>query len=148
MNSPRSQLVTRELSALMRLAVPIAAAQAGQTLMSLVDVWIVGELGARPLGAIGLANSTFFFVGTLGLGTVMGLDPFIAQALGAGDPRRARRLLWQGVWLALACSAVIGALLLLAPLVLGAMRVPEETAHLTNVCLQIRIASVPAFLLF
>jgi MATE family multidrug resistance protein len=137
-----------ELRALLKLALPIAAAQAGQTLMGLVDVAVVGKLGARPLGAIGLANSIFFFVGIIGLGTVMGLDPLTSQALGAGDRPRARRLLWQGTWLGLICSAILMSVLAFAPLVLEPMQVPHETATLTSTCLVVRLLSMPGLLLF
>ncbi|MBS2027279.1 MAG: MATE family efflux transporter [Deltaproteobacteria bacterium] len=138
----------REVGALLRLALPIAAAQAGQTSMGLVDVAVVGTLGARPLGAIGLATSTFFFVAVLGLGAVMGLDPLVSQALGAGEKPRARKLLWQGVWLALAAAIVLDLLLLGAPALMQAMKVPVETGALTLTCLRWRMLSMPALLVF
>jgi MATE family multidrug resistance protein len=144
--APRPLL--REVGALARLAVPIAAAQAGQTVMSLVDVWLVGKLGARPLGAIGLANAIFFFVGVVGLGVVMGLDPLFSQAVGAGDPRRARHLLGQGVWLALGAAILLGGLLTAGPAVMHVLQVPEATAGLTARCLGIRALSMPGLLLF
>lgn len=140
--------IRTEARALARLALPIAAAQAGVTLMGLVDLWVVGKLGARPIAAIGLANSIFFFVATVGLGTVMGLDPLASQALGARDAVRARRLLWQGVWLALGASVLLIALLLATPLLLGAMRVNAATTALTWICLLIRLPSMPGLLLF
>jgi len=148
MDSPNQNPVLRELRALTRLAAPIAAAQAGQTLMGLVDVWMVGKLGARPLGAIGLANAMFFFVGIIGLGTLLGLDPLTSQAVGAGDRLRARRLLWQGVWLALAASGLLMLVLLPGPALLRAMHVQPQTAALTSACLFIRLVSMPGLLLF
>src|SRR6267142_5207560 len=93
--------------ALFRLAVPIAAAQAGLALMVLVDTAVVGRLGASAMGALGVANSAYFSIAVVGMGVMMGLDPLIAQAVGARDPRRARQLLWQGAWLAVACTVVL-----------------------------------------
>src|SRR5579863_2209377 len=87
---PPFRPVLKELKALTALALPIAAGQAGFALMGLVDTAVVGRLGAGPLGAVGLANGLFFAVSVIGLGTMMGLDPLIAQALGARDERRAR----------------------------------------------------------
>src|SRR2546423_11495420 len=95
-----------ELRELMRLAVPIAIAQAGLALMGVVDTAVVGRLGAAALGAVGLSNGIFFAVAIVGIGTVMGLDPLVAQAFGARDGKRARELLWQGGWLALFTSLV------------------------------------------
>ncbi len=48
-----------EVRELLRLAVPIAVAQAGIALMGVVDTAVVGRLGAAALGAVGLANGIF-----------------------------------------------------------------------------------------
>ncbi|HCF60571.1 MAG TPA: MATE family efflux transporter [Myxococcales bacterium] len=105
----------RELVELARLAGPLAAVQLGNQLMGFVDTAIVGRLGAVELGAVGLANAVFFAFAVFGMGLMMGLDPLVAQALGAGDRVRARTLLWQAVWLAL----LIGGLLMLPLLAMG-----------------------------
>ncbi|MGH7485704.1 MAG: MATE family efflux transporter, partial [bacterium] len=68
-----------ELRTLLRLAGPLAAAQAGTQIMGLVDLAVVGRLGARELGAAGLANGIFFSISILGMGTVFGVDPMISQ---------------------------------------------------------------------
>src|SRR5437763_6789973 len=86
-----------EVRELLRLAIPIAAAQAGIALMGVVDTAVVGRLGAAALGAVGLANGLFLAAGIVGIGVVMGLDPLIAQAFGANDRLRARALAWQGL---------------------------------------------------
>src|SRR5271170_410651 len=95
-----------ELWALLVLAGPLAAAQAGVALMGLTDTAVVGRLGAGPLGSVGLGNGLFFFFCVLGMGVMLGLDPLISQAIGAGETRRARALIWQSFWLALAATAV------------------------------------------
>ncbi|HZA15190.1 MAG TPA: MATE family efflux transporter, partial [Myxococcaceae bacterium] len=98
---------TSELSALVRLAAPLAFAQVGQMAMGFVDVAIVGRLGAVPLAAVGVGNGIFFTIAFVGVGVMLGLDPLIAQAVGAKEEIRARRLLWQGMWLALAAGALL-----------------------------------------
>ncbi|MEO8218615.1 MAG: MATE family efflux transporter, partial [Acidobacteriota bacterium] len=130
------------------LAVPLAAAQAGTQLMSLVDAAVVGRLGARQLGAVGIGNSLFFFLTIMAMGAVMGVDPMIAQAIGAGDPRRARQVMWQGVWLAFAVSVLISIPLALAPLILGPIGIDSGVASDATIFLLIRIAGVAPFLLF
>jgi MATE family multidrug resistance protein len=104
-----------ELRELFRLAAPLCAAQAGTQLMSLVDLAVIGRLGARELGGAGLATAVFFAISILGMGTVLGVDPMIAQSVGAGDRVRARHVMWQGIWLALIVSATLTIPLLLAP---------------------------------
>src|SRR4051812_45902585 len=116
----RLRRLGNELRELMRLAVPIAIAQAGLALMGVVDTAVVGRLGAAALGAVGLANGIFFAVAIVGIGTVMGLDPLAAQAFGARDRKRARELLWQGAWLALFTSLVLAIPLSFAPMLIDA----------------------------
>jgi MATE family multidrug resistance protein len=96
-----------ELRRLLRLAAPIAFTQAGYALMGLIDTAVVGRLGAKALGAVGVGNGLFFGLAIVGLGCVMGLDPLFSQALGANDSRRARELIWQGLWLSGAITLVL-----------------------------------------
>src|ERR1051325_10403783 len=96
-----------ELRELFRLAAPLCAAQAGTPLLSLAALAWIGPLGARELGGAGLATAVFFAISILGMGTVLGVDPMIAQSVGAGDRVRARHVMWQGIWLALIVSATL-----------------------------------------
>ena len=115
---PAASPVGAELRILLRLAAPIAFAQAGLALMGLIDTAVVGRLGAAPLGAIGLANGLFFAVAVMGIGAMMGMDPLLAQAFGAADGRRARELLWQALWLSGAVTIVLSLPIALLPLFL------------------------------
>jgi multidrug resistance protein, MATE family len=138
----------KELRELSRLAIPIAAAQAGNQLMSVVDAAVIGRVGTTELAAVGLGASLYFSWSILGIGIVMGIDPLASQAFGAGDPIRARRLLWQGVWLASIVSIVLGGAMYLSPLFVDFMQVDPETARLARTYLFIRIWSVLPMLLF
>jgi MATE family multidrug resistance protein len=104
-----------ELGILVRLATPLAFAQAGQALMGLVDTAVVGRAGAVQLAGAALGNSIVFTVGIVGIGVLMGVDPLISQALGAAEPVRARRLYWQ----ALRVGALASVVLLLPMVLLG-----------------------------
>src|SRR6266446_10530810 len=103
----RAAVFRRELRELFRLAAPVAAAQAGTQLMGLVDVAVLGRLGARELAASGVGNAVFFAFSVVGIGTVLGIDPLVSQAVGASDHVRARRALWQGVGVAIGGTAVL-----------------------------------------
>ena len=118
----------REVRELVQLAAPIAFAQAGQALMGLVDTAVVGRMGAVPLAAVGLSNALFICVLIFGMGLMLGLDPLISQAFGAGDALRARRLLWSGLRLATAVALALSVPLALAPLVLGPAGISSEIA--------------------
>ena len=110
------RLYRREFRELLRLAGPLAAAQAGSQLMGLVDVAVLGRYGARELAASGIGNAMFFAISVVGMGIVLGLDPLVSQAVGAGDRVRARHVLWQGIWLALLVSAVLTVALVVSTL--------------------------------
>ncbi len=108
--SPSSLIPARsrdELRILVRLALPLAFAQAGQALMGLVDTAVVGRAGAVQLAGVALGNAVVFTVCIVGIGTLMGVDPLISQALGAREPVRARRLYWQALRVAVAASLVL-----------------------------------------
>jgi MATE family multidrug resistance protein len=138
----------RELRELFRLALPIAAAQAGNQLMGVVDIAVLGRYSARDLAACGLGNAFYFAISVIGIGIVLGLDPLISQALGAGDRVRARRLLWQGVWLALIVAGILTVVLLLSPLALGPAGVKRELIEPATAYVVIRAVSLAPLLTF
>ncbi|HET7435966.1 MAG TPA: MATE family efflux transporter [Thermoanaerobaculia bacterium] len=137
-----------ELRALVRLAVPLAAAQAGTNLMGLVDVAVLGRSGARQLAAAGLGNAIFFAVSVIGMGLVFGIDPLISQALGAGDRVRARRAFWQGIWLALCVSVILTIVAVLAAYAFPAAGVQHDLIAESQQFLLIRAISLAPFLMF
>lgn len=144
----RAAVFRHELRELFRLALPLAAAQAGTQLMGLVDVAVLGRLGAKELAGSGLANAVFFAFSVMGMGMVYGIDPLISQALGAGDRVRARRVMWQGVWLALIVAAVLTVILLGGAAALPYIGSESELVAPARTYLLIRVAGLVPFLLF
>lgn len=137
-----------ELSALVRLALPLAIAQGGQALMGVVDTAVVGRAGALPLAGVGLGNALFMALAVFGMGVMHGLDPLISQALGAGDGLRARRLLWQGTWLALALAAALALPFALTPAALEPLGIGADVAREAGRYLLWRLPGLPFFFLF
>jgi len=138
----------QEFRTLLRLAAPLAAAQAGNQLMGLVDVAVLGRLGAKELAGAGLGNAIFFAFSIMGMGMVMGVDPLMSQALGARDEARARRVLWQGVWLTLIVAGVLTLILGAAVILLPYIGSEAELVPLAQVYLGVRLLSLFPFLLF
>src|SRR4051812_13577678 len=137
-----------ELKNLVRLAGPLAAAQAGTQVMGLVDLAVVGRLGARELGAAGLGNAIFFTISILGMGIVFGVDPMISHAFGGGDPVRARHVLWQGIWLAIGVTVVLTIALLFSPILFPLFKVEASLQPLAIQFLLVRTAGLAPLLLF
>jgi MATE family multidrug resistance protein len=98
-----------ELRALLTLAVPVVTVQVGMMLMGVVDTLMVGHVSPAALAAVALGNLYFFAVAIFGMGVLMGLDPIIAQAVGARDEPAIARGVQRGMLLAalLATPAMI-----------------------------------------
>ncbi|MBX3127874.1 MAG: MATE family efflux transporter [Polyangiaceae bacterium] len=138
----------REARALLALSLPIAFSHLGQTLLGVVDTAVVGRVGELHLGAAGLGNALFFTVTVLGMGVMLGLDPVIAQAMGAGEANKARRALWQGVWLAGLVGVPLMLVVLLASGTLELMGIAPDSAVLTRAYVMARLPSLVPFLVF
>lgn len=137
-----------ELKELLKLSLPLCATHVGLQLMSFVDVAVVGRLGAVPLAGVGLANGIFFTVFIMAMGTMMGLDPLISQALGAGNTERARQLFWQGVYLALGITAVVAVPIAFAPALLVPFGIEADVAQVVRDYLLVRILGIFPGLLY
>jgi MATE family multidrug resistance protein len=116
--------------------------------MGTVDTAVVGRAGAVQLAGVGLGNGLFFAIAILGIGLLMGVDPLISQAIGAGDPIRARRLYWQAVYTALAASAVLTLPILGLPLLLAPLGIPPEVAESATRFMLFRVPGLVPLLLF
>ena len=90
----------RELPPLVRLAMPVVVAELGWVTMGLVDIAMVGRLGAEAIGAVGIGSVLFIAVAVFGIGMLLGLDPLVAQAEGAGRRDECHRWLLHGTVLA------------------------------------------------
>ena len=75
--------------------------------MGLVDTVMVGPLGPAAIGAAGMGGGVFTAIAIFGMGLMLGLDPLVSQAHGAGQHGECRRWLYHGVWLALGMAPLI-----------------------------------------
>jgi multidrug resistance protein, MATE family len=146
--SPTRHALRAELGPLVRLALPLAIAQGGQALMGVVDTAVVGRAGALPLAGAGLGTALFMALAVFGMGVMHGIDPLVSQALGAGDARRARFVLWQGIWLACGLAAVLVVPFALAPRVLVPLGIERTVADAASGYLLWRLPGLPFFLAF
>jgi MATE family multidrug resistance protein len=137
-----------ELTATIRLAVPVVLVQLGFMLMGVVDTLMVGRLSAAALAAVAIGNLYFFNVTIFGSGTLMALDPIIAQAVGAGDDETVARSLQRGLVLSLGLSVLTIALLAPATPVLRALHQPAEIIPDTSAYVRISIVGVAPYFAF
>ncbi len=136
-----------EARALLRLALPIALFQVGTTALSMVDTAVAGHATENILASVGLGNSIFFALSLIGMGSAMGLDALIAQAVGAGDLPRAHFLFRQGVRFCLLASAVAAIPVLGAAAGLAYVGVEPTIARGASELLLARLPGLPLHVL-
>ena len=89
----------------------------------LIDMWLVGHVGAHAIGGLGLSHRVMILVAVAAMGVAAGAAPIIGQAAGAGDGARVRHTAAQ----MLRCMLLVGlgagvVLRLIARPLLGSMR--------------------------
>jgi multidrug resistance protein, MATE family len=145
---PKASDGTSELRATVSLAIPVVAVQLGFMAMGAVDTIMVGRISATMLAAVALGNLYFFNVSIFSAGTLMALDPLVAQAIGANDSRAVSRALQRGLVIALGLSILTALLLAPAGPFLRVLHQPPEIIPDASAYLRISIAGVLPFLAF
>jgi MATE family multidrug resistance protein len=115
---------------MLRLAIPVVIVQVGMMAMGVVDTIMVGHISAQALAAVALGNLYFFTLAVFALGTLMVLDPVVAQAVGAGDPPAVARAVQRGVIIAGLLTVPAVVLLTSAAPVFSLARQPAEVIPL------------------
>ena len=144
--APRGAL--GELRAMMRLALPIVLVQVGMVSMGVVDTILVGHLSADALAAVALGHLYFFNASIFASGTLMALDPLVAQAVGARDLPAAARAVQRGLVLCVALSVLTAVLLLTMEPVLVLMGQQPQVVPVASRYGLISIAGVLPYLAF
>lgn len=140
--------VVAEARRLAVLAVPLALTQLGNMMLGIVDMLMLGRVGREALDAAALGNLWGYAVLTIGTGVVLGLDPFVAQAHGAGDGRALGLALQRGLVLALLVSVPVVLLWTLAgPGLILLGQAPHLAAEAHDYVLA-QLPGAPAVLLF
>jgi MATE family multidrug resistance protein len=121
-----------ELPPLLRLALPLIAAELGWVSMSVIDTIMLGHLpnSALAMSSSALAQHLYntFLFGVAGI--LLGLDSLISQALGANQRHAANRWLVHGLLMALALAALLIGIFAVAPSLL--LHLPVDRAILNG----------------
>lgn len=133
---------------MLTLAAPVVIAELGWVTMGIVDTLMVGDLGPEAIGAVGLASAMFIAVAVFGMGLLLGLDPLVAQAFGAGRIDECHRWLVAGVWLAILATPPIVAIVYLLKLALPLAGLPDQVVALAQPYLEVVGWSLPPLLLY
>jgi len=140
--------VAAEGRKLLSLAIPVAATQLSTMLLGFVDTVMVGRVSVDAISAASLANVWIFGTIMFANGIVMGIDPLITQAHGAGEPRTLALTLQRGAVLSLLLSVPVAGLFLFTEQVLLFAGQDPELARVAGEYAAVQAPSVPFFLAY
>lgn len=96
------------------LALPVVLSSLLQRSVGIVDIFLVGGLGAPSIAAVGIGQIMIFVVMSLSWGINVGVTVLVSQLWGAGRRDDASRAAYQAVLLSVAAAAIITGIGLLA----------------------------------
>lgn len=150
--TPRVPVLVRptaaDLRALITLAIPVMAVEMGMMAMHVVDILFVGHLSTTALAAVSLALIYYFTVVVVGMGTLVGFDALVSQAVGAGDQTSVRRALQRGLVLAVGLCIPLALILWPTEPVLRALHQPADIIPMATRVVHISILGLPGALTF
>jgi MATE family multidrug resistance protein len=130
------------------LAVPVVVVQLGVMFMGVADTVMVGHVSATALAAVALGNVYFFAAIVFGMGTLMALDPLVAQAVGAADEPATARAVQRGLLLALLLTIPVSLVLLPADAIFTLLSQPADVVPLAAGYARASVPGVLPFLAF
>ncbi len=137
-----------DLRALIQLALPVMAVEMGMMAMHVVDTLFVGHLSATALAAVSLALSYYFTIIVIGMGTLVGFDALVSQAVGAGDQPGVRRALQRGLVVAAGLCVPLALILWPTEPVLRALHQRPEIIPIATRIVHLSILGLPGALSF
>jgi len=137
-----------ELRTLIRLALPLMASQVGMMFLGVVETLIVGHAGTVALGAVSLGNVWSQGTILVAMGVVLGADPILSQAYGAGDTRTAALTFHRGLVLSMLLGVPISILWLCTRSVLDAFGQDPGLSSLASTFVAMQAPTAFGFLVF
>jgi putative MATE family efflux protein len=123
--------VVRPAPGIWQLAWPAITANLLASLVGVVDLKIVGALGAPAVAAVTTGNRIFFILQALLMAVSAGTTALVARAWGAGDREEAASVAKASLWLSAGISLAMTAIAMLFPQQLaGIFRVEAEAVAL------------------
>ena len=131
------------LRKLWRLALPVSLQSLLFSLLGLVDILMVGQLGEAEVAAVGLGNRVFFFNLLIIFGVSGGVSVLAAQYFGKGEIAGVRRCLVLAILCAIAISLPFALLYSFFPtLIISAASDAPHLVQLGSAYLQITGATI------
>ncbi|MCI7767178.1 MAG: MATE family efflux transporter [Oscillospiraceae bacterium] len=140
----------KPLGLIIRFALPLLMGNILQQTYNVIDAAIVGRiLGPEALAGVGASSSVQFFVLGFCMGICCGFGIPLAQAFGAGDMHKLRRLIFHAFLLTGAAAVIITtACALLCPNILHMLSTPDDIFADAYIYLLILFLGIPFSLLY
>lgn len=97
------------------IALPIIAQNFVSSLLNMIDVTMIGQLGDTAIASVGQAGQVFFLMLLMLFGINSGVGVFVAQLWGKGDVASIRKVQGIGLSMGLASSLILCLIALLVP---------------------------------
>lgn len=109
--SPASLEDETSLKYMLKLSAPMVVAHISFTVMQFVDRIMVSRLGTEALAAVLPAGYVSFVPASFAIGVMTSVNTFVSQSLGRGDRKACSNYCWQAIYMGLAYSLVIVAIM-------------------------------------
>src|SRR5207344_3660179 len=119
-----------DLRAILRLAAPLMATNAVQSLLNLTDLWFIGRLSTDAVAAMGSIYWILTCAVLLFGGVGLAVQTFVAQAFGSRRKAHASRALWNALWATLAMFPLFLGLAFIGPQLLHPFGLPPHVEAL------------------
>ncbi len=137
-----------EFRKIRQLALPVVGAQVGTMMLGVVDTIMVGHVSVEALAAASLANVWIFATLFFGMGMILGMDPLISHAHGAGQGTRTGLAFQRGLVMAGLLSLPTALLWLGTDAFLALTGQAPELCRAAHRYTLVQIPSILFFLLF
>lgn len=131
---------------LLRLAAPLIGVTVSRMLMGFIDFAMVSTLGTAAQAAISPSTLLLFTLACIGMGLSQGVQTFVSQAVGRGEPHKAGAYVWQTTYLAAAATVLSAPLALTVgqwfPLIGAAGHQPPDVQRMEIQFLQMGLWSI------
>ena len=111
MQKSLNELDQTSLGYMLKLAAPMIVTNISFTIMQFVDRLMVSKLGTNELAAILPAAVISFIPVSFAIGVMTSVSTFVSQSFGRGENRECAKYCWQGIYMGLAYSAVVIAIM-------------------------------------
>ena len=144
----RNSNLGKEFLAIVRLAVPLVAAQLSHVMMVFTDTLMMGLLGPTALAGGGLGAACYSLVSIFCVGVISAVGNLVAIRQGAGDQAGLVKLTQSGLWLGLALAMLAALLLWNLPPLLALAGQQAENIDAAKAFLTTLIFALPGYMIF